>query len=90
MEHFDKVYSFIEEARRGGGNVLVHCSAGSNRSVALVVAYVMVHKQIGPLSAVKLVYNVRKLILTNVGFREQILLLAKERGLLQLDRELLE
>jgi protein-tyrosine phosphatase len=39
--HFGKVVSFIDAARRVGGRVLVHCSAGMSRSVTLVLAYLL-------------------------------------------------
>src|SRR5262249_17011772 len=38
-EHFPAVFSFIDEARRGGGRVLVHCFAAISRSPSVVLAY---------------------------------------------------
>jgi hypothetical protein len=37
--HFPAVFSFIDEARRGGGRVLVHCFAAISRSPSVVLAY---------------------------------------------------
>ncbi|CAL8077307.1 unnamed protein product [Calicophoron daubneyi] len=38
---FDGAVSFIEEARKSKGTVLVHCLAGVSRSVAIVMAYIL-------------------------------------------------
>ena len=35
------VFEFVEGARGAGGRVLVHCSQGVSRSVALVIGYLM-------------------------------------------------
>jgi dual specificity phosphatase 12 len=37
--HLPSACQFIEEALRGGGNVLVHCVQGISRSAAVVAAY---------------------------------------------------
>ena len=54
---------FIEEARRAGGKVLVHCRVGVSRSATLVVAYVMKHLEIDLQSAYLLVRSRRLNIL---------------------------
>ncbi|XP_017975696.1 PREDICTED: dual specificity protein phosphatase 1B isoform X2 [Theobroma cacao] len=41
MQYFDECFSFIDEAKRLGGGVLVHCFMGISRSVTMVVAYLM-------------------------------------------------
>lgn len=40
-EHFARANRFIEEARRGGGAVLVHCHGGVSRAAAIVLAYLL-------------------------------------------------
>ncbi|GAB4843457.1 Dual specificity protein phosphatase 1 [Ancistrocladus abbreviatus] len=40
-KHFDECFDFIDEAKRAGGGVLVHCFVGKSRSVTIVVAYLM-------------------------------------------------
>lgn len=88
MQHFDDVYTFIEDARKTDGKVLIHCLAGVNRSGALAVGYVMLHNKIGPLSAVNLVARARGSLLSNETFQLQILMFAKQRNMLALDENM--
>ena len=86
MQHFDPVYQFIEDARTSGGKVLIHCIMGVNRSGALTVSYLMVHKHMGPISATKLVKKARSLILSNESFQRQVVAFARKHKLLALDQ----
>lgn len=89
MQHFDQVYHFIEDARQTGGKAFIHCLMGVNRSSALVVGYVMVHRNIGPISAATKVRQARGSILFNESFQIQVLGFARHKGLLLLDKLLL-
>ena len=82
FQHFDEVFTFIESARTSGGIVFIHCLMGVNRSAALVVAYLMVHRQLGPISAAVLVKKQRGTILANSGFQEQIISFGRRQNLL--------
>lgn len=42
--HFETVSSFINDAKKSGTGVLVHCHEGKSRSVALILAYLMKEK----------------------------------------------
>lgn len=44
-QYFDRAADKIEEVRRYGGNVLVHCVAGVSRSASLCIAYLMKYKR---------------------------------------------
>ena len=87
MQHFEKVFDFIEDARKSHGKAFIHCLMGINRSGALAVAYMMVHKNVGPITAAKLAKKQRNLILTNDHFQRQLIHLANQRGLLALDKK---
>ena len=39
--HFEDVCEFLEQARKTGAGVLVHCVAGVSRSVTVVISYLM-------------------------------------------------
>lgn len=87
MQHFTTAYNFIEDARKSGGKVLLHCIMGINRSGLLTVAYCMVSKNIGPISAARLVKKTRPMLLTNHGFQRQLITFAREKDLLHLDHD---
>lgn len=86
IQHFDKAYDFIEDARKRGGKVLVHCLMGINRSGLLSVAYVMKQKRIGPIAAASMVKKQRGLVLTNNYFQDQLIHYANQNGMLELDK----
>ena len=87
MQHFQPVYDFIEKARLSGGKVLIHCVVGVNRSGVLAIAYCMLHKNMGPISAAKFVKESRKMMLTNNGFQVRLIAFAREKGMLHLDTD---
>ena len=78
---FADCFEFIDEARKGGGRILVHCLAGSSRSGAVVVGYTMKEEKISLDDALKKAQEKRPLILPNPGFMEQLLELQKELGI---------
>ena len=85
MQHFDVAFDVIEDARKSGGRALIHCIMGVNRSGALAVAYTMVHRQCGPITAAIFVREKRRMLLSNEDFQEQLVEFARQRNLLQLD-----
>ncbi len=81
---------YIENARLSGGKVLIHCLLGVNRSGVLAIAYCMLHKNVGPISAAKFVKESRKEVLINEGFQKHLVVFARESGMLQLDKHFID
>ena len=54
-----RAQAFIDEARRGGGAVLVHCVAGRSRSATVCCAYLM-HQASAPLSVAHALHHLRE------------------------------
>ena len=86
-QHFEECYQFIEDAKSKSGKCFIHCIAGINRSGCLATAYVMLHENIGPISAAKKVFEARGMILSNNGFIERLVKLAADKGLLERDEK---
>ena len=90
MQHFQPVYEFIETARLGGGKVLIHCLLGVNRSGVLAIAYCMLHGNMGPITAAMFVKKSRNEVMINEGFQKHLVVFARERGMLKLDKHFLD
>lgn len=71
-QYFDKVADKIDEVRRRGGKVLVHCVAGVSRSASLCIAYLMKHKNMQLRRAYLHVKARRPIIRPNPGFFRQL------------------
>jgi hypothetical protein len=80
--HFDAAKELIDEAKSSGGRCLVHCAIGSNRSGAICAAYLMQVERMNLLSAVQLLKERRGRVLSNNGFRRQLISFAREHGVL--------
>ena len=75
--HFEAFESFTRQAKGKDRKVLVHCVAGANRSAALCVAY-LVNDGVPLMEAVEKVYTLRPIILSNPGFRRQLVEFARQ------------
>lgn len=82
-EHFDECFDFINEAKRDGGGVLVHCFAGRSRSGTIVVAYLMKQHRMSLSQALELVRSKRPQVQPNYGFMMQLQNFEKSIGVLQ-------
>jgi len=79
----EECLEFALKAEEAKGGLLLHCRAGMNRSAAICILIVMERKGISLLEALQLVFDKRPMILSNEGFREQLLDYAKRRKLLK-------
>lgn len=64
--YVDQALEYMEEARRSGGRILVHCRVGVSRSATIVIAYLMKHVQLDLASAYLLTRSRRLNILIQV------------------------
>lgn len=81
--HWDKVWTFVQRARTArNGKLLIHCVAGVNRSGLLATAALMVHAHMPVLEALHHVHSRRGEVLINSAFRESLVRMAAQRGLL--------
>ncbi|XVF65058.1 hypothetical protein PTKIN_Ptkin09bG0216000 [Pterospermum kingtungense] len=71
-QYFDECFDFIDEAKRQGGGVLVHCFVGKSRSVTIVVAYLMKKHALSLSQALEHVKSKRPLAAPNSGFIQQL------------------
>ncbi|KAJ4894402.1 Cytochrome P450 protein [Raphanus sativus] len=70
--YFDECFDFIDEAKKLGGSVLVHCFVGKSRSVTIVVAYLMKKHGMTLTQALQHVKSIRPVASPNAGFIKQL------------------
>ncbi|KAH3745447.1 dual specificity protein phosphatase 1 [Pelomyxa schiedti] len=78
-QYFDKAITFIGQAIRGGGNVLVHCVWGMSRSATVVIAYIMYTLGVGFHTALRCVQLCRPIVFPNLGFAKQLVKFGNRR-----------
>jgi len=81
LHHYEngRVYEHLKDAQDSGGKCLVHCAAGINRSVSIVIAFLIDELGMDLLSAIEFVKDKRPVILGNHSFRNQLIQFAYER-----------
>ena len=78
--HLAEASAFIRSAREESGVCLLHCHAGVNRSGALAIAHLLMDGGLSLVDAVEFCVAARGTVLTNQGFRLQLLRLAHREG----------
>lgn len=59
LDELDRAVEYVEAARKSGGKVMSHCWNGRNRSVTLLVAYLMKYEGMSAMDAVELLQQTR-------------------------------
>ena len=72
--HLEKALSFLEDAGKQNGRVLVHCVLGKSRSPSIIIAYLVKFKSMSLLEAFEVVKEKRKSVLPNRSFIRQLML----------------
>ncbi|KAH7343496.1 protein-tyrosine phosphatase-like protein [Rhizoctonia solani] len=72
LSHLDECVQFVQDARREGGMVVVHCLAGLSRSVCIVAACVMLELGIGVKDALEVVRQKRGVCKATGGVGHEI------------------
>jgi len=72
--YFDQAADYINRALQQGGKVLVHCREGISRSATVVLAFLMIHRNMTVQEAVRTVRKNRQII-PNEGFLKQLCVL---------------
>lgn len=67
-KYFDICINFIDSEIKKGKKVLVHCMAGISRSVTIIIAYLMIKKNMSLMDAINYVKSKRKIAHPNEGF----------------------
>ncbi|KAH9610244.1 hypothetical protein KSS87_012872 [Heliosperma pusillum] len=70
--YFDECIDFIDEGKRSGGGVLVHCFVGRSRSVTVVLAYLLKKRGMMLSEALEYVRSKRPQASPNAGFIKQL------------------
>lgn len=72
VRHLHLALPWIDNALQNGGRVLLHCAAGSSRSGAILVAYLMRSQNLAVEEALGLARRARPIVTPNPGFLEQL------------------
>ncbi|KAK5575337.1 hypothetical protein RB653_010595 [Dictyostelium firmibasis] len=71
-EHFEPVIEFIDDCKKQGGRILVHCAMGISRSTTVVLAYLMKEDHMTYTDAFTFCKQKRSCINPNFGFVKQL------------------
>lgn len=71
-QHFADCIAFMEDCRKEGGRVFVHCNAGISRSVTICCAYLMKIQRLSARESLQRLKAVRPCARPNEGFMRQL------------------
>jgi len=80
-KYFNEAYTFIDDAIKNNGNVLVHCHAGVSRSVTIIISYIMKAKKMSLDKTLELIRAKREKANPNPGFLSQLKKYQEELGI---------
>merc|ERR1712228_97363 len=76
--YLDECFEFIQDCQRSNGRIFVHCMMGMNRSITLIIAYLMYSQNMRLKKAINYVGIRRGWILENEWFRKQLIVYANK------------
>ena len=83
-QHINECVEFIDKCKNKGDRILIHCMAGMNRSATITVGYLLHYfENMDLLQAVEYTVKKRSWILTNGGFRRQLIQYASDQNKLK-------
>ncbi|CAI9744424.1 specificity phosphatase 10-like [Octopus vulgaris] len=72
-KYFDDAIEYIDEAKRNGAKILIHCQAGVSRSATVTIAYLLKHSTLSMTDAYRYVKQKRAIISPNFNFMGQLM-----------------
>jgi len=72
-KYFEDAIEYIDEARKNGANILIHCQAGVSRSATVTIAYLLKHSTLTMTDAYRYVKQKRAIISPNFNFMGQLM-----------------
>ncbi|KYQ91236.1 putative protein tyrosine phosphatase [Tieghemostelium lacteum] len=72
LQQFEAIFQFMDECKKNGERVLVHCAMGISRSATVVIAYLMKEYAMDYNTAFKFVKSKRSIISPNFGFNKAL------------------
>lgn len=72
LSFLEECSSFIDQARKQDGVVLVHCNAGVSRSASIVIGYLMLREKLSFEDAYSQIKCARPSVRPNPGFYQQL------------------
>lgn len=80
LSHYEEVRNTVIDVKAQKGVCMIHCQAGVNRSGFIAIALLCGLEHQPLLQAAQWARQQRGRVCTNVGFQNQLFLLAKEQG----------